>query len=174
METQPDNDQIRQRLLRVREKLVILDSDLAGLYGVATKVFNQAVKRNVDRFPEDFAFQVSTEEWAALRSQFVTSKGRGGRTYLPTVFTEYGALMAANLLNSPRAVAMSVFMIRAFVQMREQLSANQAILKRLAEIDSTLLTHDHALRDIYQKLLPLLAPPPDLPRPRIGFHAQKK
>ena len=163
-------DQIQRHLHRVRGKLVMLDSDLAALYGVPTKVFNQAVKRNAVRFPDDFAFQLDADEWMALKSQFVTSKGRGGRTYLPFVFTEHGALMAANLLNSPQAVAMSVFVIRAFVQMREELSANQTVLKRLAEIDRTLLTHDTALRDIYQKLLPLLAPPPEPPRRRIGFN----
>ena len=89
--------------------------------------------------------------------------------HLPYAFTERGSIMAANVLNSPQAVAMSVFVIRAFVQQREVLSVNDAILKRLAEIDKTLLLHDSALRDIYQKLLPLLQPPPDPPKPKIGF-----
>jgi hypothetical protein len=97
----------------------------------------------------------------------------GGRRYLPYVFTEHGALQAANVLNSPRAVAMSVYVIRAFVKLREQLAANQEILKRLAEIDQTLLTHDAALRDVYEKLLPFLAPPPEPPRPEIGFHIKE-
>lgn len=94
---------------------------------------------------------------------------KGGRRYLPWVFTEHGALMAANVLRSDHAVQMSVFVIRAFVRMREQVAANTAILKRLAEIDQSLLEHDTALRDIYRKLLPLLEPPPDPPRRRIGF-----
>jgi hypothetical protein len=102
----------------------------------------------------------------------VTSKSRGGRQSLPWVFTEHGALMSATILNSDRAVAMSVYVIRSFVEMREQLMANTAILKRLAEIDKSLLQHDRALRDIYQKLLPLLQPPPDTPKRRIGFHQE--
>src|SRR5581483_1833948 len=105
------------------------------------------------------------------RSQFVTSY-HGGRRYLPWAFTEHGALMAANLLRSERAVQMSVFVVRAFVRLREQLAANAAILKRLAEIDRSLLEHDIALKDIYRKLLPLLQPLPDAPRRRIGFHSK--
>jgi len=114
-------------------------------------------------------------EVVALRSQNVILKpGRGQhRKYRPCAFTEHGALMAANTLNSPRAVTMSVYVIRAFVKMREDLTANAAILKRLAEIDKTLLLHDGALRDIYQKLLPFLEPPPPPPKPEIGFHVKE-
>ena len=155
----------------VRGQRVVLDSDLAALYGVETKVFNQAIKRNQRRFPEDVAFQLSSEEWLILKSQIVTSSlGHGGKRKLPWVFTEHGALMAASVLNSDRAIAMSVYVIRAFVEIREQLAANNAILKRLAEIDHTLLIHDASLRDIYKKLMPLLAPPPPAPRKQIGFH----
>ena len=156
----------------VRGQRVVLDSDLAALYGVTTMAFNQAIKRNLKRFPEDFAFVVSREEFLLLISQSVISKpaGRGGRTKPPRVFTEHGALMAASVLNSDRAIAMSVYVIRAFVEIREQLAANNAILKRLAEIDHTLLIHDASLRDIYKKLMPLLAPPPPAPRKQIGFH----
>jgi len=101
-------------------------------------------------------------------------RGRGSNIkYLPRAFTEHGALMADTILNSPRAVAMSVYVIRAFVKMREDQATNAAILKRLAEIDKSLLTHDTALRDIYQKLLPLLSPPPDPPRRKIGFHSRR-
>ena len=139
-----------------------------------TRALVQAVKRNADRFPEDFLFQLTPAEAAALRSQIVISKtGRGGRRYSPYAFTEHGALMAANILNSPRTVAMSVYVIGAFVKMREYLAANAAILKRLAEIDKTLLLHDGALRDIYQKLRPLLEPPPSPPKPEIGFHVKE-
>jgi hypothetical protein len=106
-----------------------------------------------------------------LKSQIVISNpGRGGRRSLPLAFTEHGALMAANVLNSTEAVEMSVFVIRAFMRAREHLSANSAILKRLAEIDKTLLQHDSALRDVYRKLLPMLQPPPDPPKRRIGFN----
>ena len=169
---------------------VILDSDLAAIYGVSTKQLNQQLRRNRKKFPDDFAFQLTGDEWEALRSQIVTLNtgsnppggsalrsqfaalkgGRGQhRKFIPYVFTEHGALQAANVLNSPRAAAMSIYVIRAFVKSREQLAANEAILRRLAEIDQTLLTHDAALRDIYQKLLPLLAPPPEMPKPQIGF-----
>jgi hypothetical protein len=144
------------------------------IYGVATFRFNEAVKRNLARFPADFMFRLSKEEWnglQSLRSQIAILKtGRGQhRKYLPHVFTEHGALMVANILNSPRAVAMSVYVIRAFVKMRGELAANAAILKRLAEIDKTLLIHDVALREIFEKLRPLLVPPPVPPKPEIGF-----
>lgn len=166
---------IARLIYSLRARRVILDADLAALYGVKTRVLVQAVKRNADRFPEDFLFQLVPQELAALRSQIVILKtGRGQhRKYRPYAFTEHGALMAANILNSPRAVAMSVYVIRAFVKMREDLAANAAILKRLAEIDKTLLLHDTALRDIYHKLRPLLEPPPLPPKPEIGFHIKE-
>lgn len=163
----------------------MLDADLARLYGVATKRFNEAFKRNHDRFPADFAFQVQAQELSNLRSQFATSSSQaneankesgpvvrfhGGRRYPPWAFTEHGALMVATVLNSPQAVAMSVYVVRAFVQMRDRLAANLALVKRIAEIDRTLLEHDTALRDIYRKLSPLLEPPPDPPSRGIGFH----
>jgi hypothetical protein len=161
----------------LRDQRVILDSDLARIHQVPTKVLNQAVKRNRGKFPNDFVFEVSpgeAEDLRRLRSQSVTLKtGRGQHgKYLPYAFTEHGALMAATVLNSPRAVAMSIYIIRAFVRMRADLAANAAILKRLAEIDKTLLLHDGALRDIYEKLRPLLEPPPTPPKPEIGFHVK--
>jgi hypothetical protein len=180
----------------LRGQRVILDTDLASLYGVPTKRFNQALKRNRDRFPADFAFQLTAEEFASLNwSQTVTSSKRSiestktgsnrsllsmssrkhrGTAYRPWAFTEHGALMASNILQSPRARQMSVFVIRAFVRMREELATNAAILKRLAEIDSTLLVHDSALRDVFQRLSLLLAPAPRrAPRRReIGFHTR--
>ena len=160
------------------------------VYGVSTKRLNEQLRRNQRRFPPDFAFQLTAEEFRALRSQFAaldegsaaeagqrsqnaTFAPRRGRhrKYRPWAFTEHGALQAANILRSDRAIAMSVYVIRAFIEQREKLAANAAILKRLAEIDKALLQHDAALRDIYQKLLPLLAPPPEpLPR-QIGFSA---
>ena len=194
---------IETLILNIRNQKVILDADLAELYGVPTYRFNEAFKRNRERFPDDFAFQLTAEEFAGLRSQmtdvnssqiamsssqavvskgsvpnwsqFVTSSKRHrGAAYRPFAFTEHGAIMAATVLNSPEAVAMSVFVVRAFMQMREQLAANGAILKRLAEIDKTLLEHDSALRTIWTKLQPLLAPPPEPPRRRIGFQADDK
>jgi len=191
---------IESLILNLRNQKVILDADLAELYDVPTYRFNEAFKRNRQRFPDDFAFQLTAKEFADLRSQmtaanssqiamsssqaaenegsapnwsqFVTSsKRRRGAAYRPWAFTEHGALMAANILRSERAIEMSLYVIRAFVKMREQLAANAAILKRLAEIDKTLLEHDQGLRTIWTKLQPLLAPPPELPRRRIkGFN----
>jgi phage regulator Rha-like protein len=104
-----------------------------------------------------------------LRSQNVTSKGRGGRRFLPNAFTEHGALMAANVLNSPQAIQISVALIAAFIRLREALAANQDMSKRLAEIENAILTHDAALCDLYEKIRPLLLPPPDPPRRKLGF-----
>lgn len=162
-------------ILELRGRRVILDVDLANIYGVATKVFNQAVKRNSRRFPNDFVFRLTPDEVADLnRSQFVTGsqKHRDPR-FRPWAFTEHGALMAANILNSPRAAAMSVYVIRAFIRIREQLAANSAILRRLAEIEKTLVVHDVTLREILQKLRPLLESPPAPPKPEIGFHIKE-
>src|SRR5438874_9026597 len=130
----------------IREQRVILDDDLADIYGVSTKRLNEQYRRNRERFPDDFAFQLAQQEWTRLRSQIATLKtGRGRhRKYPPVAFTEHGALMAANVLNSPRAAAMSIYVIRAFVKMRQAFAANTAIIKRLAEIDKTLLLHDAA------------------------------
>jgi hypothetical protein len=160
---------IEQRIYTIRGVRVILDADLAALYGVPTFRFNEAIKRNKNRFPPDFMFQLSQAEFEALISQIAMSKRRGGRRTRPYAFTEHGALQAANVLRSSRAAQMSLFVIRAFVKMREQLMANAAILKRLAEIDKTLLVHDSALRDLYQKLLPLLSSVPEPPKRQIGF-----
>ena len=167
--------QIESVIQIVRGEKILLDADLARLYDVAVRRLNEQLRRNLKKFPADFAFRLSAAEWQALRSQNAILKvGRGQhRKYLPYAFTEHGALQAANILNSSRATAMSVYIIRAFVKMRGDQAANAAILKRLAEIDRTLLTHDSALRDIYQKLLPLLAPPPSTPKREIGFHAAK-
>ncbi|HWY74587.1 MAG TPA: ORF6N domain-containing protein [Verrucomicrobiae bacterium] len=161
-------------IIEVRGQKVILDADLARIYEVPTKALNQAVKRNADKFPPDFLFRLTEKEAAVLRSQIVTSSFRhGGPRYRPHAFTEHGALMAATVLNSPRAVKMSLFIIRAFVKIREGLAANAAILKRLAEIDRTLLVHDVTLREILEKLRPLLAPTPKPPTPEIGFHVKE-
>ncbi|MFQ5849311.1 MAG: ORF6N domain-containing protein [Candidatus Binatia bacterium] len=163
-------ERIESRILMIRGHKVVLDADLAELYGVPTKRLNEQVKRNAERFPEDFVFQLTEEEAESLRSQFATSnRGRGGRRYRPYAFTEHGAIRAANVLNSRRAVRMSVYVVRAFVRMRQALITRTDMEKRLAEIEKTLLGHDSALRDIYEKIRPLLLPPPDPPHPRIGF-----
>lgn len=163
----------------IRHQRVVLDSDLAEIYGVSTGRFNEAVKRNLRRFPEGFCFILTKQEFAEMNTQLISqtaissapSPNHGGRRKLPRVFTEHGALMAASILSSDQAIAMSVYVIRAFVDMRERLLTNLEILKQLAQLDRTLLDHDLALQDIYEKLLPLLKPPPDPPRRRIGFKA---
>jgi hypothetical protein len=161
---------IKQFIHTIRGQRVILDTDLARIYGVLTSRLNEAVKRNRRRFPEDFLFQLTAEEQRALTSQIAISKpGRGGRRTRPYAFTEHGALQVANVLNSARAVAMSIYVIRAFVRMREALSANDVIAKRLAEIETTLLTHDAALRELYEAIRPLLMPPEEPPRRQIRF-----
>jgi hypothetical protein len=172
---------VQSLVLTIRGQRVILDSDLARIYVVPLNRFNESVKRNEDRFPTDFRFLLTREEVTNLKSQFAISSSEdsdrqsvsfarhGGRRKLPWAFTEHGCLMAATVLNSPRAVQMSLFIVRAFVQMREALAANATILKRLAEIDRTLLEHDGALRAIWHQLQPLLQPPPEPPKRRIGF-----
>ena len=162
------------RILTVRGARVILDAELARIYGVETAALNRAIKRNSTRFPPDFIFQLSADEYDALRCQFGISKGRGGRRYLPYAFTEHGAIMAATVLNSPEAVRMSVFVVRAFVKMREYLLNRAESEKRLADIEKTLLAHDTALRDVYQKIRPLLLPPSEPPRKQIGFQVKER
>lgn len=161
----------------IRGQRVLIDSELAALYGVTTKALNQAVKRNAVRFPLDFMFQLSAEEAAALRSQTVTSKasaGRGGRRYLPFAFTEHGAIQAANVLNSARAIEMSVYVVRAFVQLRELLASNAELARRLdeleARIEKKLTRHDEAIAAMLSAIRQLMNPPAGKRR-GIGFTA---
>jgi len=139
-----------------------------------TPILNEQVKRNMGRFPKDFMFQLTRKEVVNLTSQNAISRsGHGGRRTLPYAFTEYGALMAATILKSPIAVQMSVFIVRAFVKMREQLMATVTLGKRLAEVEKLLLVHDSALRDLYQKIEPLLMPPEEPEKKRIGFDVRE-
>lgn len=162
------------RILTIRRQRVVLDAGLAELYEVPTFRLNEAIKRNVGRFPGDFRFQLTREEVANLISQnAISSRGHGGLRTLPWVFTEHGCLMAATVLRSDKAVQMSLYLVRAFVQMREQISSNLGVLKRLAEIDKKLLEHDIVLREVVERLSPLLNPPPDdetAPKRKIGYH----
>ena len=159
-------------ILTVRQQKIILDADLATIYGVPTKALNQAIKRNLGRFPEDFCIQLTAVEWSELnRSQIVTGSQRHrDPRFLPKAFTEHGAVMAAMVLNSPEAVKMSVFVVRAFIKQREVMLAHADVLKRLAQMDASLLQHDEALRMIWRELQPLLSPPPAPPKREIGFH----
>lgn len=155
---------------------MLLDSELAALYGVTTKRFNQQVRRNAKRFPADFMFQPAAGEISSLRLQFATLKlGRGQhRKYLPYAFTEHGAVMAATILNSPRAVQMSVYVVRAFVQLRGLIASNQELARRFAQLetrlDKKLTAHDEAIAAILSAIRQLMHPPVPKGRP-IGFTA---
>lgn len=178
----------------IRGRKVILDKDLAAIYGVATKVLNQAVKRNRARFPEDLVFRLTRKESSTLaatnlevlqaehgeisRSQSVTLKRGQNVKYPPYAFTEHGAIMAATVLKSPEAIKMSLFVIRAFVRLREQIATNSEILRRLGEIDRSLLQHDQELAALWDRLQILLGPADDDttadPKTEIGFHVREK
>jgi len=158
------------RILVIRGQKVILDQDLARIYEVTTSALNQAIRRNAKRFPDRFLLIVTRQELRLLISQNVISKiGRGGATKPPMAFTEHGALMVASVLNSARAISMSIYVIEAFIKQREELATSEAILKRLAEIDRSLMVHDEALQDLYDKLLPLLQVEPEPKQRAIGF-----
>ena len=168
---------ITRAILVLRGHKVVLDVELAALYGVTTKRLNEQVKRNAERFPEDFMFQLTAQEAAGLRSQIATSKNttsRGGRRYLPYAFTEHGAIQAANVLNSPRAVEMSIYVVRAFVQLRELLASNKDLARRLdqleARIEKKLATHDEAIGAMLSAIRELMAVPAHKRR-GIGFTA---
>lgn len=171
-------EHIARSILVLRGQKVLLDAELAELYGVTTKRFNEQVRRNQDRFPTDFMFQLTAEEHEILRSHFATSKttptGRGGRRYLPYAFTEHGAIMAATILNSPRAVEMSVYVVRAFVKLRELLASNKDLARKLAELERSLVALDlraqHQFKEVYQAIRALMATPAPKRRP-IGFTA---
>jgi ORF6N domain-containing protein len=162
------------RAIRVlRGRRVLLDAELAVLYGVTTRRLNEQVRRNRKRFPGDFLFELTTEEFANLKSQFATSSW-GGRRKLPLAFTEHGAIQAATILNSPRAVEMSVYVVRAFVKLREVLSTNRELARRFdqleSRLDSKLTEHDEAIVAILSAIRELMKPP-DPPRRAIGFTA---
>ena len=167
----------------LRGQRVILDADLAELYGVETKRFNEAVKRNAEKFPADLMFELTAEEFANLRSQFATSsliaKKHGGRRYAPRVFTEHGALMAAMVLNSPRAVQVSLYVVRAFVRLREAALQHKDLAQQLAELqdktESLAMSHEafsrntrNQLKQVFDTLRELVTPPEPHKRP-IGF-----
>src|SRR5215469_17796470 len=162
---------VGSKILVLRNQKVILDTDLAELYGVSVKQLNQQIKRNRERFPKDFSFVLTKPEYEDLRSQIVTSNiGRGGRRYLPHAFTEHGAIMAASVLNSKRAVEMSIFVVRAFVQMRQAIARNQHIVSKLGELEARLDTHDGEIQELMEAIRELIAPLPANNR-RIGFEA---
>jgi ORF6N domain len=171
----PPAKHITQSILVFRGHKVLLDEDLAVLYGVATKVLPQAVKRNIGRFPEDFMFQLAAAEWAALRSRFVTSKNqRGGRRYEPQVFTEQGVAMLSSVLNSERAIAVNIEIMRAFVKLSELLVSNKELGRRFDQLEARvdkLIAHDEAIAAILSAIRELMTPSPPPKRQPIGFTA---
>lgn len=167
---------IEKRIFVVRERQVMLDEDLADLYGVETKRLIEQVKRNLERFPEDFMFQLRKDEAAALRSQIATSNiGRGGRRYTPYVFTEQGVAMLSGVLRSDRAITVNIEIMRAFVELRRVAGSFQELQKRLdqmeLDIGARLSEHDDQLRQIFEALRQLIAPPPRAKRP-VGFRVR--
>jgi hypothetical protein len=165
-------EQISRSILILRGQRIILDRELAEIYGVTTKRLNEQVKRNRDRFPEDFMFQLTAEEAESSRSQIATLKnGRGQNIkYRPYAFSEHGAIQAANILNSPHAIAMGVYVVRAFVQLRELLSSNKVLAQKLSEIEHTLKNHDEAIAAILSAIRELTNHPASKRR-SIGFTA---
>jgi len=162
---------VDSKILVLRDQKVILDAELAALYGVSVKRLNEQIKRNAKRFPADFLFRLSPAEYQNLRSQNATSSSsHGGRRYLPHAFTEHGAIMAATVLNSKRAIEMSIFVVRAFVRMREALAMNQQIVTKLSEIEKWLEGHDVEIQELVDAIRELMTPLPSNSR-RIGFEA---
>ncbi|RJP82068.1 MAG: ORF6N domain-containing protein [Desulfobacteraceae bacterium] len=158
-------------IILVRGEKVILDSDLAILYGVETRRLNEQVRRNIDKFPDDFMFQLTKEEFENLKSQFATSSATwGGRRKLPLVFTEHGALQAANVLNSPQANKMSVFIVRTFVKLREMALTNEKLSRKFIELEKRVSDHDEILIELIREIKKLIdSPNPKGKRPAIGF-----
>lgn len=162
-------EDIAQCIRIVRGKRVLLDTDLAAFYGVDTRVFNQQVRRNVNRFPGDFMFHLTEDEFSNLRSQFVISScAHGGRRYAPYAFTEHGAIMAATLLNSPRATEISVHVVRAFVELRDLVAGNRALATKLTQLERKVASHDESITGLIDSMRQLLAPP-DPPKRSIWF-----
>ena len=172
-------ESVERAIIVLRGRRVILDSELAALYGVTVSVFNQAVKRNMERFPADFAFQLTREEYESLRSQIVILKaGRGAhRKYLPYVFTEHGAVMAASVLNSPKAVEMSVEVVRAFVRLRQILAANRQLAARVDDLERKMnqsnAAHSKNIGTLFDAVRSLMTAP-EKPKRQIGFQTKGK
>ncbi len=168
-------EQIEPLIKTIRGQKVILDNDLARLYGVATKRLNEQVRRNIERFPDDFLFQLTEADSESLRSQFATLKtGRGRHAkYLPLAFTEHGAFMAATVLNSPQAIEMSVFVVRTFVKLRHLVLGHQELAAKLDQLERKVAGHDESIQQIVAAIRQLMAAPDPKPR-SMGFHTIRK
>ena len=165
---------VKGKIYLIRGQKVLLDSDLAELYGVETSNLNKAVKRNIDRFPEDFMFQLRAEEAEALRFQIGMSKaaGRGGRRYLPYVFNEQGIAMLSSVLNSERAIQVNIAIMRAFVQMRELAASNRELANKLAELEGRVGNHDEAIVALFEAIRQMMKPE-EKGRKVIGFRVEE-
>jgi hypothetical protein len=166
-------ERVVQSIRRIRGQKVLFDFDLAALYGVQTKNLNKAVKRNVERFPADFMFQVTSEELCSLRFQIGTSKGRGGLRYRPYAFTEQGIAMMSSVLNSERAIKVNIAIMRAFVKLRQMLDVNRELARKFSELEWRVDKHDEDIAAILEAIRQLMAPP-EKSRPEIGFHVREK
>ena len=166
-ETMVPAERIEKSILLIRKHKVMLDANLAGLYGVEVKTLNQAVRRNIERFPEDFMFQLTADEADSLRSQIVTLKtGRGQhRKYLPYAFTEQGVAMLSSVLRSPLAVQVNIGIMRAFVRLREMLASHRVLAQKLAKLENK---YDAQFKVVFDAIRQLMAPP-SKPAKRIGF-----
>src|SRR3989304_1015011 len=165
---------IEKKIYLVRSQKVMLDSDLAELYEVKTKALVQAVKRNIQRFPSDFMFQLNNQEVITLRSQFVTSKsGKGGRRYIPYVFTEQGVAMLSSVLNSERAILVNIAIMRAFVKLREILSVNKELAHKLVKLERKIEKHDTEIKVIFDAIRQLMAAPEPKEK-KIGFRVRER
>lgn len=151
-------ESIQKKILIIRGQKVLLDRDLAALYDVPTKRLNEAVKRNILRFPADFMFQLSDEERDSLKSQIATSKGRGGIRKAPFVFTEQGVAMLSGVLNSQRSIIVNIAIMRAFVQLREYLSSHKDLSKKLENLERKYESHDHQIKAVFDAIRQLMAP----------------
>ena len=159
----------------VRGQRIMLDADLARIYGVTTSRLNQALRRNRNRFPADFVFQLQEHEFEVLRSQFVISKAQGGRRYLPWAFTEHGAIMLASVLNSAIAIEASVRVVRAFVYLREQLASNKELARKFDELEKRMDQQDTSIAALFEAIRRLIEPPTDeKPTREIGFHIHEQ
>ncbi|HTY86228.1 MAG TPA: ORF6N domain-containing protein [Candidatus Acidoferrum sp.] len=164
---------IEEMIYLIRGQRVMLDFDLARIYGVSTMRLNEQIKRNAGRFPPDFAFQLVRQEFRSLISQMAISSLHGGRRKLPRVFTEHGALMLASVLKSPMAIEASVRVVRAFVLMREQLAAHKELAGKLADLERRVSGHDTAIQDLFEAIRQLVEPPLPENRREIGFHVRE-
>jgi hypothetical protein len=166
-------ERIEKAILLVRGHKVMLDRDLAELYGVTTKRLNEQVRRNISRFPADFMFQLDAQEASALRSQIATSKeGRGGRRYLPYVFSEQGVAMLSSVLNSERAIQVNIAIMRVFVRLREMMATHKELAFKLIELEERLEGHDEQIQNIFEAIRQLMTPP-EPTRKKIGFEAKE-